>query len=161
MKYLSYKKGDVNNGKGLRNVLWLSRCSHCCVGCFQPESWKSAGTVITEDFIHQILRDLDKPYITGLTLTGGDPLHKVNYEGVVKLCQRIKKERPEKDIWLWTGYTYSQLRNDLLRCEVLNNIDYLVDGKFEQELSHNPPPWRGSSNQILHTIVGGISAEQN
>ncbi len=162
MKYLSYKKADANNGSGLRNVLWLSGCSHGCVGCFQPHSHNPRnGDIVTEDFIDQVIEDLRPSYIKGLTLTGGDPLHKRNYLDVIKLCQRVKYELPDKDIWLWTGYTYTQLRNDLLRCEVLNHIDYLVDGKFVQELSKNPPPWRGSANQVLHTIVDGVSVAQN
>lgn len=161
MKYLSYKKADVNNGAGLRNVLWLSRCSHCCTGCFQPESWKNTGNVITENFIQQILNDLDKPYIKGLTLTGGDPLHKANYQEVISLCRKVKQNLPEKDIWLWTGYTYDQLQNDILRQPILKYVDYLVDGKFDRSQSKNPPPWRGSHNQVIHTLINGISVEQN
>ncbi len=160
MYYLNYSQADVNNGTGLRNVLWLSQCSHGCKGCFNKSSWKKGGTKVTEEFILQILEDLDKPFISGITFSGGDPLHKNNYQGVINLCRRIKKELPEKNIWLWTGYTYEELQNDLLRQPILTTVDTLVEGKFVQELSKNPPPFRGSSNQrILHlsstgTILG-------
>lgn len=159
MQYLTYKKADVNNGTGLRNVIWLSRCSHGCESCFNESSWKGGGEEVTEEFLDQVIKDLDKPYIKGLTLTGGDPLHKRNYQEVISLCRRIKKELPEKDIWLYTGYTLLQLQNDLLRQPVLETIDFLLDGKYEQ---NNPTtkPFRGSDRQVLHTLVKGVSIKQ-
>lgn len=107
MNCLTYKKADCNNGIGLRNVLWLSFCSHGCSGCFNSSSWNGGGEKVTEDFIKQIIVDLDKPYIKGFTFSGGDPLHKRNYPEVISLSRRIKKELPDKDIWLYTGYTLS------------------------------------------------------
>jgi anaerobic ribonucleoside-triphosphate reductase activating protein len=150
----------MNNGVGLRNVLWLSRCSHCCDGCFQPESWKNTGTVVTEAFIQQMILDLDKHYIKGLTLTGGDPLHRANYQEVISLCRRVKQELPEKDIWMWTGYTYAQIQNDLLRSPILSTVNYLVDGLYEHD---NPTtkPFRGSGNQIIHKLEQGVSVHQS
>ena len=160
MRYLKYVKGDCNNGDGLRNVVWLSFCSHGCKGCFSKSTWGDGGTEVTEGFISKILSDLDKPYIKGITFSGGDPLHKRNYQEVISLCRRIKKELPEKDIWLYSGYTYSEIKNDLLRQPILDTIDFLMDGKYEHSLP-TTKHFRGSDNQILHTIVDGISISQN
>ena len=159
MQYLTYKKADTLNGVGLRNTLWVSRCSHGCKGCFNESSWKGNGTTATPEFIEQLMVDLDKPYIKGLTLTGGDPLHKRNYQEVISLCRRVKKELPEKDIWLYTGYTYYQIQQDILRSPVLTEIAYLVDGRYEKDLPTDKP-FRGSSNQVIHKLVDGVSVEQ-
>lgn len=160
MKYINYVKGDVLNGDGLRVVIWLSFCSHGCKGCFSKSTWGDGGEDVTEEVIQMILSDLDKPYIKGITFSGGDPMHQRNYKDVVALCRRIKKVLPEKDIWVYTGYTYEQLQNDILRQPVLSTIDYLMDGKYECD---NPTDkkFRGSDNQILHHLVDGISVSQN
>lgn len=95
-----------------------------------------------------------------MTLSGGDPLHKRNYQEVISLCRRIKEKLPSKDIWLYTGYTYKEIQNDILRSPVLFTIDYLVDGRYEQD---NPTtkPFRGSDGQVCHKIVNGLSIQQS
>ena len=160
MKYLTYKKADCLNGIGLRNVLWVPFCSHGCKGCFSKSTWRNGGTLVTEDFLWQLIEDLRPSYISGITLSGGDPMHKSNYSEIISLCRRIKRELPEKDIMVYTGYTYEELKNDLLRSPILSTIDTLLDGKYECD---NPTtkPFRGSSNQILHKLVKGLSVEQS
>lgn len=150
----------MSNGEGARVCIWLSQCSHGCKGCFSESTWKKGGTEVTEELISRIIKDLDKPFISGITFSGGDPLHKNNYQEVINLCRRIKKQLPEKDIWLWTGYTYDQVKTDLLRSPILDTIDYLMDGKFECD---NPTdkPFRGSDNQVLHKLVNGVSVERS
>lgn len=160
MNYLNYTAADCVNGVGFRVVLWLSFCSHGCKNCFNESSWNGGGTEVTEGFTSKILSDLDKPHIKGITFSGGDPLHKRNYQEVISLCRRIKRELPDKDIWLYSGYTYQEIKNDLLRSPILETIDYLMDGKYE----HDKPttkPFRGSDNQILHTLSKGISIKQS
>ena len=98
----------------------------------------------------QILRDLKDTRIKrqGLTLSGGDPLHPRNVETLLPLVQRIKRECPDKDIWVWTGYKLDEL--DEYQRQMLPYIDVLVDGKFIQELADPSLPWRGSANQVIH-----------
>ena len=145
------------NGEGIRCTMWVSFCSHGCEGCFNESTWNDkGGKDVDEDMIQTILSDLSEPYIKGLTLSGGDPLHKRNFQDVIKLCQRVKYEHPEKDIWLYTGYTLEQIQGDLLRSQVLQTVDVLIDGKFEKG---NPTkkPFRGSDNQCRHSIVNGVA----
>lgn len=160
MNYLSYEKADCNNGIGFRVVIWLSRCSHGCKNCFNKNSWNGGGTKVTSEFIEQIILDLDKPYIRGLTLSGGDPLHKRNYQEVISLCRLVKDRLPEKDIWLYTGYTYEEIQNDILRSPILSTIDCLMDGRYECD---NPTtkPFRGSNGQILHELHNSVSIKQS
>lgn len=155
MKYLQYATCDVNNGEGLRNVLWLSGCSWGCEGCFNEISWDSkSGEDVDEAMVQRLLKDLEPSHIQGLTLSGGDPLHKRNYQGIIKLCQRIKYEFPNKDIWLYTGYTLYQIQNDILRAPILDTIDILIDGKYDKE-DPTKLPFRGSHNQRRYKLEKG------
>lgn len=107
------------NGSGLRVVLWLSGCSHKCQGCQNPQTWDAnSGIPFDESAKEELFRELDKDYISGLTLTGGDPLFDGNLDGVLDLVteinkryntapNRIRLSRPWKSIWLYTGYTIS------------------------------------------------------
>ncbi|ADX88614.1 ribonucleotide reductase of class III (anaerobic), activating protein [Vibrio phage JSF13] len=148
MNYMQYIYGDDANGDGMRCTLFVSGCEMMCKGCHNPESWKlNAGKLYTKEFEDNIIQDLQSPWIKGLSLSGGHPLHITNFDTVLSLCKRVKNELPDKDIWLWTGYTLEEVQNDMLRRQILDVIDVLVDGKFVLELKNTNLKWRGSSNQ--------------
>jgi anaerobic ribonucleoside-triphosphate reductase activating protein len=94
---------------------------------------------------------LSKPYIKGLTISGGDPLDQ-NDEVLTDLCQLvfdIKEKFPDKDIWLYTGYMIEQLKG--IQLDILHYVDVLVDGPFIQDWKDTTLPFRGSWNQrIIH-----------
>lgn len=159
MDYLSYKKADIINGYGMRVVIWLPYCSHACKGCFNKDSWYGGGIPITNEFVEQLIVDLSQSYIKGITFSGGDPIHKKNYKWVLELCKRIRNELPEKDIMIYTGYTYKQMLADNERKEILLWCDLLMDGKFEIDFP-TTKTFRGSDRQVLHTLEGGISVKQ-
>lgn len=157
MKYVKYDNCNFVNGEGIRCVLWVSGCSHGCHGCFNTSSWNpKSGEEVTDTFVSNMIEDLSQPHIQGLTLSGGDSMHRKNYEDTIKLCQRIKYELPDKDITLYTGYTLDQLQKDLLRCGILDWIDVLIDGKYEKD---NPTdlPFRGSRNQRRYKLEKGVA----
>ena len=106
--------------------------------------------MFTQQAEDQILQDLKDTRIKrrGLSLSGGDPLHPANVTDVLRLVKRVRKECPDKDIWMWTGYTLAELT--AAQQEVVALIDVLIDGKFEQEKKDLNLEWRGSSNQIIH-----------
>lgn len=137
---------DVNNGLGCRVTLWVAGCEHHCKGCHNKETWDFNGgrefTVIEKNKIFEILK---KPYINGLTLSGGDPL--CSYTDVLKLTMEVKKEFPKKDIWLFTGFTKKYIEENFN--EILKYIDFIVDGKFIEELKDLSLPFRGSKNQKI------------
>lgn len=94
------------NGDGLRVVLWLSGCSHNCYKCQNPQTHDpNSGILFDEKAEEELFRELSKDYISGLTLTGGDPLHENNLDGVLNLVNKIRLLMSEKTIWLYTGYT--------------------------------------------------------
>ena len=144
MRYHNITKDDMLNGDGLRVVLWVAGCSHACPGCHNPVTWDPAGGLpFDEEARQEIFRELDKDYVSGITFSGGDPLHPANLEGVTVLAAQIREEYPDKTIWLYTGSTWQEVKD----LEVMRYVDVLVDGEFEEERKDISLPWRGSANQ--------------
>lgn len=144
------------NGDGLRVVLWLSGCSHNCYKCQNPQTHDpNSGILFDEKAEEELFRELSKDYISGLTLTGGDPLHENNLDGVLNLVNKIRLLMPEKTIWLYTGYEYKRifrgevhyLQKDYKRRKIIKSVDVLVDGRYIDSQRDISLKWRGSSNQ--------------
>lgn len=134
------------NGEGVRLIVWTQGCIHACYSCHNKETWDAnGGYEYTEEVKEDILNQLSRPYIKGVTFSGGDPLHPQNRWEVLALCQEIKRELPHKDIWLYSGFTYEEIQTFIP--EILSYLDILVDGKFEMEKYSPALKWRGSSNQ--------------
>ncbi len=157
MNYLKIDKEDVCNGEGLRVVLWLSGCSHKCKGCQNPQTWDAnSGIPFDEQAKEELFRELNKDYISGLTLTGGDPLFESNLDNVLALVNEIRLSSPQKSIWLYTGFTFEEIVYSTIKCNqsrirkiILNNIDVLIDGQYIESQRDITLPYRGSSNQRL------------
>ena len=147
---------DTANGTGVRLSIFVSGCTNHCKGCFQPQTWDfEYGKLYTYSIEKFILEELSKNYYDGLTILGGEPFEISNQRVLVNLIRKIKTEMPEKNIWIYTGFTYD---NDLIKggcryieCtdEILDSIDILVDGKFVEELKNICLNFRGSSNQRI------------
>ncbi|EGR1071687.1 TPA: anaerobic ribonucleoside-triphosphate reductase-activating protein [Vibrio cholerae] len=154
MNYHQYYPIDVVNGPGTRCTLFVSGCVHQCKGCYNQSTWSlSSGHRYTQEMEDKIIADLKDIRIKrrGLSLSGGDPMHPANLSAVLQLVQRVKTECPDKDIWLWTGYTLAEL--DDSQQALLPYIDVLVDGKFIQEQADPGLEWRGSANQVIHRFT--------
>lgn len=155
MNYSGYIFGDLVNGEGARCSLFVSGCSQGCEGCFNKETWNyNYGQPFTKDFQDNLLKDLKKPFINGLSILGGNPLEKKNFDTVLKLCYSVKQEMPEKTIWLWCGQTMQEIKNNLLYAQILDTVDVIIDGKFVKDLP-TKKPFRGSDNQVLWRKVNG------
>lgn len=153
MNISQYYTIDVINGPGTRCTLFVSGCIHQCKGCYNKNTWSlSSGAEFTQENEDAIIRDLQdtRIYRRGLSLSGGDPLHPKNVSAVLQLVQRVKTECPDKDIWMWTGYRLAELTHE--QHQIINHIDVLIDGKFEQDLADPSLEWRGSSNQVIHYL---------
>lgn len=171
MNYHNITCPDMNNGDGLRVVLWLSGCSHHCKGCQNPQTWNSeSGILFDNDAKQELFDDLEKDYISGITFSGGDPLFYKNIIPVLHLCMEIRSiYGTNKTIWLYTGYTFEEILNSDNRNmkRVLVNTDVLVDGKYQEDLRNIELPWVGSSNQrvidvqasLKHNKIIGIKNE--
>ena len=118
------------NGDGLRVVLWVAGCNHCCRECQNPITWDpNGGLPFTEKEEAEIFAELDKDYISGITFSGGDPLHPSNVSAVTALARKIRIKYPDKTIWLYTGSRWEEIRQE----EILRYLDVLVDGEFQVE----------------------------
>ena len=90
MNYHNITKDDMLNGDGLRVVLWVSGCTHCCDGCQNPETWEvSSGIEFDEAARKELFEALEPDYISGITFSGGDPLHPFNREEVLALAKEL------------------------------------------------------------------------
>lgn len=144
MRYHNITKEDMLNGDGLRVVLWVAGCSHCCKECQNPVTWDPAGGLPFDEAAKQeIFEQLDKPYISGITFSGGDPLHSANRLDVRNLMAEIKEKYPDKTIWMYTG----DLWDNILHYAIMQYVDVLVDGEFKVEEKDNKLLWKGSKNQ--------------
>lgn len=144
MRYHNITKDDMLNGDGLRVVLWVSGCSHCCKGCQNPITWDVNGGILFDEAAKQEIYDqLDKPYISGITFSGGDPLHSANRMDVRAFMAEIREKYPEKTIWLYTGDVWE----NVMHYPMMRYIDVLVDGEFMIEKRDVKLMWKGSSNQ--------------
>ena len=144
MNYHNIKHDDMNNGDGIRVTLFVAGCNHHCKGCQNPQTWSVNGGILFDSgALNEICAELDKDYISGLTLSGGDPLHPANRDTITEICKKVKYLYPHKTIWLYTGYKYE----DVCDLDVMNYIDVLVDGEYIEELRDISLEWIGSSNQ--------------
>ncbi|MBE5906138.1 MAG: anaerobic ribonucleoside-triphosphate reductase activating protein [Lachnospiraceae bacterium] len=164
MNYGQIYYTDTANGPGCRTVLFVSGCTHHCKGCFNQETWDfNYGHPFTKEVEDEIVASLRPGYIAGLTILGGEPMEPVNQETVLRLIRRVRDEVPGKTIWVYSGYTWEQLRDvGNLRChtditeELLRMVDVLVDGEFHEEERNITLLFRGSENQRLIDVAKSI-----
>ena len=188
MNYHNITYPDMNNGDGLRVVLWLSGCSHHCYNCQNPQTWDAnSGIPFDKSAKKELFRELDKDYISGLTLTGGDPLFESNLDDVLDLVTEINKRYnfqkvdsanpckmgvsedkntdeirlsfPNKSIWIYSGYTWSEIFNNGVyltkdcpgwkRREIIKQCTVMVDGRYIESQKDVTLHWRGSKNQTV------------
>ncbi len=147
---------DSANGSGIRVSVFVSGCTNRCKGCFQPETWDfEYGRPYTQEIEDGIMSELAKSYYDGLTILGGEPFEPSNQREIVRLIRRVRTELPDRNIWIYTGFSYDQ---DLIpggcryiECtdEILDSIDVLVDGRFILEQKSISLVFRGSENQRI------------
>ena len=149
MNYHDITKCDMLNGEGVRVVLWVSGCVHACPNCHNQQTWNpNSGIPFDNEAIQEIYAELDNPYVDGITFSGGDPLHPLNYNTILWLCTQIKLKYPNKNIWLYTGYSLDTVK--LIYSDILEYVDVLVDGTFIEKLKSPDKHWVGSSNQKIN-----------
>lgn len=144
MRYHNITKDDMLNGDGLRVVLWVAGCTHCCQDCQNPVTWDIRGGIPFDQAAkEEVFAELEKDYVSGITLSGGDPLHPANRQDVAELVREIRAKYPDKTIWLYTGFLWEVI-NDL---PFMEQVDVVVDGEFDRKLLDVKLKWKGSANQ--------------
>lgn len=157
MNYLQIESSSISNGLGWRVVLWVTGCSHHCFNCQNPETWDAkAGKKFTEKEKKLLIELLKPNYIKGLTLSGGDPLFENNRDEILNLVKEIKAIYPDKDIWLYTGYDFDQIKD----LELLNYIDVLIDGKYIDDQRDITLAFKGSENQKIIDVKKSLQSNE-
>jgi anaerobic ribonucleoside-triphosphate reductase activating protein len=136
------------NGPGIRRVFFSQGCRHNCEGCFNPDTHDFSGG--EERDMDELIDDvLKNPMIKGVTFSGGDPLERA--EEFAYMAKKFKEKN--LNIWSYTGYTFEYIINNLDKIsgwrDLINNIDVLVDGKFEKDMMEDGLRFRGSINQRI------------
>ena len=154
--YGNIKKTDIADGPGVRVSLFVSGCRNRCKECFQPETWAfDYGRPFTEETEKEILSALSPEFISGLTVLGGEPLEPENQQTLLPFLKKVKKQFPDKTVWLYSGFTFEELFSDSCRActpeikEILTFSEVLVDGRFMHDKKNLLLKFRGSSNQRL------------
>lgn len=163
MHYGNIKYHAIEDGVGIRTVLFVSGCRNHCKGCFQPQTWDfDYGEEFTPETENLILNSLRDKHTTGLTLLGGEPFEPENQKVLLPFVQKVKSLYPEKDVWAYSGYTFEQLTNKTYPCHttdtvpLLELIDVLVDGKFVEEQANKMLSYRGSENQRVLDVKASL-----
>lgn len=155
MNYGAIKHLDIANGPGVRVSLFVSGCRNHCDGCFQPETWNfDYGQKFTNETMQELLTLLDDPHVAGLSILGGDPMEWENRNDVCKICQYVQHIYPVKNIWLWTGYLWE----DIKHLPVFKYVDVVVDGPFIKEQKNLCLAYRGSENQRVIDVQKSLAS---
>lgn len=159
MKYLSLNKSDICNGPGVRVSLFVSGCTRHCEGCHNPDGWSfDNGTEFSVYTVAEIMDELAKPQIKGLSILGGEPFDQPDLYHLVNLVRLAKEHYPEKDIWIWTGYEFEQIKSSPL----IKYCDVAVTGRFildQRDISSNNV-YRGSKNQRVIAVKASLESDK-
>lgn len=155
---------DISNGEGVGVALFVQGCHFHCPNCFNHETWDfNGGKEWTEEVKNKFLELANKPYIKRISILGGEPLAKENLDDVLDLVNEFRLLRHKKSIWLYTGYTWKEIRKSNMkdglrygewtkRAKIITECDVLVDGQYIEPQRDISLPYRGSSNQKLIDI---------
>lgn len=155
MNYHNITKEDMLNGDGLRVVLWVAGCANFCKGCQNPITWDPDGGLLFDiEAENELFEALSKKYISGITFSGGDPLYPSNRPEILRLAKKVKREYPNKTIWLYTGYLWYRVKD----FEIMSYVDVLCEGPFVEALKDNNKPWVGSSNQRVIDVKKSLQS---
>lgn len=160
MRYAQIRSMDISNGEGVGVSLFVQGCPFHCKNCFNSETWNfDGGKEWTEETEDKFMKLIDRPYIKRISFLGGEPLAEQNLDDVLSLIKEIRISFPEKTIWLYTGYSYSEIfrgqssclsqegLNNFKRREIIKQCDVLVDGEYIDEQKDLSLKFRGSKNQ--------------
>ena len=152
MRYAGLIKNDIAAGPGLCVTFFTQGCPHRCEGCHNPETWAfEGGKEFRPEVIDEIIEALMANGINrNLCIMGGEPLCPENEFLTLLLIIEVRKKVPNVPIYIWTGYTLEQLKIRSGRIQnILQSIDYLIDGPYIKDLRDTTLHMRGSSNQRI------------
>ena len=172
MRYAQIRELDISNGEGIGVALFVQGCRFACKNCFNPDTWDfNGGKEWTQETEDKLIELASRPYIKRLSILGGEPLADENLDGVLHLVNRFRLSFPNKTIWIYSGYIFSELfmydekikrcpnylRKDVMeiyqkRQQIISKCDVMVDGKYIDSQRDTSLRWRGSKNQDVINI---------
>ena len=161
MRYSQIRKLDISNGEGIGISLFVQGCHFHCKNCFNHETWDfNSGKEWTEEVQCSFLNLINKPFVKRVSILGGEPLTDENIEDVLKLIKTIKSDFYLVKIWLYSGFTYEECLKTPLKQAILEHIDVLVDGCYDDNKRDISLHWRGSSNQRVINVKESIKQDK-
>jgi len=154
MRFAAIKTCDINNGPGVRVSLWTQGCQFRCEGCHNPETHDfNGGKVFEFDDLTLILKEIIKGQ--NFSILGGEPLVSQNLSMLECIVKHVKLNKPDTNIWLWTGNKFEDIRN----LELIRMIDVIVDGRFDEDKYDENLKYRGSSNQRVIDVKKSLNMD--
>ena len=154
MRIAGVIRDSLVNGEGVRDVIFTQGCAHHCPNCHNPDTWKpNGGILVSADEVWELLKDSPN----NVTFSGGDPIYQ--YLSLLEVLMRIKINS-NKNVWLYTGYTYEELPRVMWETLYLYGVSVVIDGKFEEQLKDSTLLYRGSSNQRIIDLGKTLSENQ-
>lgn len=158
MNFAQIRRYDIANGPGIRTTIFVTGCTHKCPNCFNEEYQDfNFGDPWTRKETDEVIEDLKLDEVKGLTVLGGEPFQ--NEVDLLQVLRDIKKE-VQKEIWIFSGYTYEEILKDQDKKKLLEECDVLVDGRFVEALKDLSLRFRGSSNQRIIDIKKSLEANE-
>lgn len=149
MNICGYYPESINEGSGIRAVIFISGCKHYCSGCFNPLSWNfNYGIKFDSAEQHRIISEIqNNPLLDGITLCGGDPFYSARE--LLPFVEKFRLACPDLNVWAYSGFTYEEIVNDPVMRRLLERCDVLIDGRFIEKYKDLTLPFRGSRNQRI------------
>lgn len=155
MRYAALKENDIVNGEGVVVSLFMQGCPHHCHGCFNPETWDPQGG--KEIDINKLIAEIEDAIsangvIRNFSILGGEPFAPYNVRYTYYIVSRIREKYPNIKIYIWTGYYFDDIKDNEWVRNIIQDIDYIIDGPFEEDKKDITLKLRGSSNQHIIDI---------
>lgn len=141
-------EGTSVDGPGLRTSIYFAGCAHRCPGCHNPQTWDFAAG--EEKSVEEVMTIINYNRFN-VTFSGGDPIYQA--EAIIPLAKAIKDAG--YTLWCYTGFTYEELLEHPTPAvaQLLQYIDYLVEGPYIESLRNTELTFRGSSNQRIIEVA--------
>ena len=151
---------SVVDGEGVRVVVFVSGCLHNCKGCHNPASHSfTAGQPFTQELQDEIIAYIQKtPFISGLTLSGGDPMYSA--KEITPFIERLRKDVKDISVWIYSGFRFEEILENGEMFDLLKLCDVLVDGEFVLEQRDITLSYKGSRNQRIIDIPKSLSDQK-
>lgn len=146
---------SIVDGPGLRMVVWTQGCPHHCPFCHNPQTHDPKGGF--EEDVEKVIAKMNELQLhSGITFSGGEPFDQPT--PLMEIAEAAKEKK--LNIWAYSGYLYEDILKDEEKRKLLEKVDVLVDGRFENNLKHHALKFKGSLNQRIIDVQKSLRENQ-